>query len=172
MHMLVRPVLRRRIWYVRADDEAEINALVWRRLWFNGQSVSYLREALAAALGEANAENITLCQARLTPPCHRPARQRVVRGDRCLHHWIRRTTLDPPFGLQHHALANQPLLAPLSSQWKYLQIATAAQNPVTWTSAYPVVQCQQDSGEGKHKLMPEHWYLFAVNPFMMAWPHT
>ncbi|CAN6190842.1 unnamed protein product [Urochloa humidicola] len=72
MRVRAPPVLRRRIWYVRANDEAEINALIWRWLWFNGRSVSYLREALAAALGEANAENITLCvqagyRARLTP---------------------------------------------------------------------------------------------------------
>ncbi|CAN6222038.1 unnamed protein product [Urochloa humidicola] len=61
MRVRAPPVLRRRIWYVRADDEAEINTLDWSRLWFNGRSVSYLREALATALGEANSHNITLC---------------------------------------------------------------------------------------------------------------
>ncbi|CAL5044442.1 unnamed protein product [Urochloa decumbens] len=66
------PVHLRRIWYMRAADQAELNALVWSRLWFIGRSVSDLRDELAAALGEADSQNITLCvqagyRARLTP---------------------------------------------------------------------------------------------------------
>ncbi|CAL5051209.1 unnamed protein product [Urochloa decumbens] len=72
MRVRAPPVLRRRIWYMRADDQAELDALVWSRLRFNGRSVSNLRDELAAALGEANSQNITLCvqagyRARLTP---------------------------------------------------------------------------------------------------------
>ncbi|CAL5046166.1 unnamed protein product [Urochloa decumbens] len=72
MRVRAPPVLRRRIWYMRADDQAELDALVWSRLRFNGRSVSNLRDELAAALGEADSQNITLCvqagyRARLTP---------------------------------------------------------------------------------------------------------
>ncbi|CAL5044361.1 unnamed protein product [Urochloa decumbens] len=72
MRVRTPPVLRRRICYMRADDQAELDALVWSRLRFNGRSVSNLSDELAAALGEANSQNITLCvqagyRARLTP---------------------------------------------------------------------------------------------------------
>uniref|UniRef100_K3Y334 DUF569 domain-containing protein n=1 Tax=Setaria italica TaxID=4555 RepID=K3Y334_SETIT len=66
------PVFRRRIRYVRANDQEELNALVWSTLWFNGRSVSRLREVLANELGEEDSQNITLCvragsRGRLTP---------------------------------------------------------------------------------------------------------
>ena len=67
-------VLRRTIHYMRADDQGNINPLVWRMLQFDGRSVSHLRRDLAAQLGvgEANVLGITLCvragsNGRLTP---------------------------------------------------------------------------------------------------------
>ncbi|XP_066375390.1 uncharacterized protein [Miscanthus floridulus] len=59
---------------MRADDQGNINPLVWRMLQFDGRSVSHLRRDLAAQLGvgEANVLSITLCvragsNGRLTP---------------------------------------------------------------------------------------------------------
>ncbi|PWZ08124.1 hypothetical protein Zm00014a_041825 [Zea mays] len=69
-----QPVLRRRIYYVRADDQGNFNSDAWRMLWFLDRSVWHLRRDLAAqvGVGEANALDITLCvragsNGRLTP---------------------------------------------------------------------------------------------------------
>uniref|UniRef100_A0A804R0D8 DUF569 domain-containing protein n=3 Tax=Zea mays TaxID=4577 RepID=A0A804R0D8_MAIZE len=69
-----QPVLRRKIHYVRADDQGNFSPLVWRMLWFDGRSVLHLRRDLAAELGvgEANVLDITMCvragsNGRLTP---------------------------------------------------------------------------------------------------------
>ena len=51
----------RRIRYVRADADGNIVQRLWRKFWFEGKSVSLLRNTLAARVGEADPQNITLC---------------------------------------------------------------------------------------------------------------